>query len=178
VARESVHRDRLVVSRPIGKEDVVTAFVARSAEFDGRLPVSAPVEKAFELFSPLGERSWVPKWDPELLHPPGVSWAVGQIFRTGEEKGEAVWIVTALDRKAHRVEYHRVEPGRYVARIRVACSASGEGKTEVATAYAFVGLSEEGNAEIEAMTDAFYAEKMGRWERWIAAHLGPRTRAE
>jgi hypothetical protein len=156
----------------------LAAFVPGSAEFSGRFSVATPVEEVFELFSPLGERSWVPKWDPELLHPPGVSWAVGQIFRTVEEKGEAVWIVTALDRKALRVEYHRVEPGRYVARIRVACSASGEGKTEVATAYAFVGLSDEGNSEIRAMTEAAYREKMERWRRWIAAHLGPRTRAE
>jgi hypothetical protein len=154
------------------------SFVSGFAEFTGRLSVPAPIERVFSLFSPLGERNWVPEWEPELLHPPGVSWAVGQIFRTGEEKGEAVWIVTALDPKTHRVEYHRVEPGRYVARIRVACSASGEGPTAVTTAYAFVGLSDDGNADIRAMTEAAYREKMERWERWIAAHIGGRTRAE
>jgi len=52
-------------------------------------------------FSPLGERLWVPDWEPEILHPPGESWAQGLIFRTREEKGDAVWLVTALDRAGH-----------------------------------------------------------------------------
>jgi hypothetical protein len=98
-------------------------------------------------------------------------WAQGQIFRTRDETGEAIWVVTALDRDTHRVEYHRVEPGRYVARIRVACSADAEGATDVTVAYAFVGLSEAGNAEIASMAPAAYDDKMERWQRWIAAYL-------
>lgn len=150
----------------------MSEFTANSAEFRGSLLVPAPIDGAFALFSPLGERDWVPGWDPELVHPAGVPWAPGQIFRTREESGEAVWIVTGLDREAHRVEYHRVEPRRYVARVRVECHPAAGGETRVATSYAFIGLSAEGNREIEAMTGAAYAEKMLRWERWIRAHLG------
>ena len=122
----------------------------------------------FELFSPLGEKLWVPGWNPELLHPPGVSWARGLIFRTQEERGEAVWVVTTLEREAHQVEYHRVESGRYVARVRVACIAGANGETQVATTYFFVGLSPAGNADIALMTKELYVEKMRRWERWIS----------
>src|SRR5439155_8786817 len=81
-------------------------------EFRGQFSIDTAIDTAFELFSPLGERTWVPGWNPELLYPPDVTWALGQIFRTQEEKGEAIWIVTRLDREARRVEYHRVEPGR------------------------------------------------------------------
>lgn len=147
-------------------------FVARSVEFTGRFTVPGPIETVFDLFSPLGERAWVPDWNPEFLHPSGVVWACGQIFRTQEETGEAVWIVTGLNCEAHQVEYHRVEPHRYVARVRVMCTTAPEDRnTEVSTAYAFVGLSSQGNDEIGAMTDALYAGKMKRWERWINQYL-------
>src|SRR5512144_2204720 len=100
-------------------------FAASSVELTGGFTVSAPVGMAFDLFSPVGERGWVPGWSPELLHPAGVEWEQGLIFRTQEELGEAVWVVTALDRERHAVEYYRVEPGRYVARVRVRCQAQG-----------------------------------------------------
>ncbi len=154
-----------------------TCFVPAAVEHRGALTVEAPIDQAFSLFSPEGERAWVPGWDPELLHPPGAVWERGLLFRTQEETGEAVWVVTALDRDAHDVEYHRVEPGRYVARVRVRCapSAAANGSTDVAVAYTFVGLSESGNAEVRAMTPEAYAGKMARWSRWIAGALAGGT---
>ena len=90
---------------------------------------------------------------------------------TEEEMGEAVWVVTRLDHLGHKVEYHRVEPGRYVARIGVSCTAISDRLTEAATTYEFIGLSEAGNAEIAAMTQESYAQKMMRWSRWINEYL-------
>jgi hypothetical protein len=153
-------------------------FVARSTEFAGRFSVEAPIDAVFELFSPLGERAWVPGWNPELLHPPNAPWARGQIFRTREETGDAIWIVAELDHQGHLVEYYRVEPERYVVCVRVRCTPSGERRTDVSTVYAFVGLSDGGNSEIGVMTEAAYAEKMKRWEAWIAAHFGRRPRVQ
>src|SRR2546423_1322771 len=135
---------------------MAAAFVPRSAELSGGFTLAMPLEAAFGLFSPLGGKRWVPGWDPELLPPPGVAWARGLIFRTRENRGEAVWVVTALDRERHQAEYHRVEDGRYVARVQVACAeASGEG-TEVRVTYTFVGLSEVGNQDIAGMSADAY----------------------
>lgn len=146
---------------------------ASAQVFSGRLSVAAAIDTAFALFSPIGERKWVPGWNPELLHPPGAAWAQGQIFRTHEETGEATWVVASLDLEAHQVEYYRLEPGRYVARVRVQCTSSARDRTEVQTSYGYVGLSEVGNAEIAAMTPEAYAAKMARWEQWIDAYLRP-----
>jgi hypothetical protein len=150
-------------------EDV--SFTSELAEFSGRFSVSGPADFIFELFSPHGERAWVPNWNPRTLHPPDGSWQRGQIFLTQEEQGEAVWIVTGLNRQEHDVEYHRVEPGRYVARVRVRCTDVDGGSVEVVTSYAFVGLSPEGNDEIAAMTRQAYDAKMTRWQRWIGECL-------
>jgi hypothetical protein len=110
-------------------------------------------------------------WDPELLHPPGATWERGLLFRTREERGEAIWIVTALDRERHEVEYHRVEAGRYVAKVEVRCCGQGDAATDVRVAYTFVGLSEAGNREIAAMSAQAFEEKMLRWRNWIRRHL-------
>ena len=77
----------------------------------------------------------------------------------------------ALAREAHEVEYHRVESQRYVARVRVECTATASQVTEVSTSYGFIGLTAEGNDAIGVMTEASYAEKMKRWERWISQYL-------
>jgi hypothetical protein len=145
----------------------MTPFVSTSHEFTGTLTVALPGDEAFELFSPLGETRWVPDWNPEWLHPAGATWERGQIFRTREMYGDAVWIVTALDRAAREAEYHRVESGRYVARVRVRCESVDERRTQVHVRYAFIGLSAEGNADIARMTRSEFDEKMVRWDRWI-----------
>ena len=145
----------------------MTAFAARTKTLEGTLTVSGGVDDVFPLFSPRGERLWVPGWDPEVLHPPESAWCEGQIFRTQEERGEAVWVITRLVREAHRAEYHRVEPGRYVAHVAVRCRAISDRQTQVAVSYSYVGLSEDGNREIEAMSTRDYDAKLARWSGWI-----------
>jgi hypothetical protein len=167
---EQIHVGHGGAGKPLpgrGPEGMRPMFAAASIELSGGFKVSAPLENAFELFSPRGEKRWVPGWDPELLHPPGVDWARGLIFRTQEQQGEAVWMVTHLDRPGHDVEYVRVEPGRYVATVRVQGRARGATETDVRVTYVFVGLSESGNREIAAMSQAAFDEKMTRWQQWI-----------
>ena len=152
----------------------MAVFAAGTVELSGGFAVTAPLEAVFELFSPLGEKLWVPDWNPELLHPPGVGWERGLIFRTQEEVGEAVWLVAVLDRDRHEVEYYRIEPGRYVARVRVQCQARSLRQTEVGVSYSFVGLSDAGNREIAEMSGAAYEQKMMRWQGWINGYLSGR----
>lgn len=154
----------------------MSKFASRSKIFTGQITVAGSVNDVFELFSPLGEKQWVPGWYPELLHPPGTSWEEGQIFRTQGEMGDAIWVVTRLDRGTHTVRYHRVEPGRYVARIQVHCDASAPDRTEASTFYEFIGLSESGNTEIDALSQKAYDEKMERWDKWINEYLSGRER--
>lgn len=153
------------------REPAMIDFLPRTLVLGGRISVNAPLWRAFELFSPDGERLWVPGWDPEILQPRGTSWEEGLLFRTREENGEAIWIITRLDPVSCHVRYHRVEPGRYIARIDVRCTAASPESTEVATTYAFTGLSESGNEEIARMSQESYDAKMARWSVWIDALL-------
>jgi len=146
-------------------------FVSRSIRLVGAIKLKGSIEAVFRLFSPQGEKQWVPGWDPEFIHPPGADWKKGLIFRTREEKGDAVWIVTQFDPARHDVEYHRVEPELYVARIRVQCTRAAESITKASINYEFVGLSQYGNSEIAKMTQKSYDQKMKHWTSWINDYL-------
>ncbi len=140
----------------------------------GRVLVSANIADAFPLFSPEGEKLWVPGWEPEFLDPAESAWKEGQVFRTREGEGEVVWLVTRLDRALHSAEYHRIEPGRYVARIEVSCRPVPDHVTGVSIAYSYIGLSEAGNREISTMTQDAYDSKMSQWTEWIRCYLAAR----
>jgi hypothetical protein len=147
-------------------------FTPAAIELTGRIVLSGDVDRIFPLFSPLGEKQWVPGWDPRIVHPAGAEWEEKMIFLTREESGEAAWYVTRLDRASHEVVYHRLEPLRYVARVEVRCREAWGGRTEATVKYSFTGLSEDGNREISAVTQAAYDAKMGRWKEWLRAALG------
>jgi len=147
------------------------AFIPATIGFTGRIVLGAGADRIFPFFSPLGEKAWVPGWNPRILHPEGAEWEEGMIFLTQDERGGAIWFVTRLDRASREVVYHRVQPGRCEARIDVRCRDLGDGSAEAAVAYSFVGLSEAGNREISAMTQDAYDAKMDRWRVWIGSAL-------
>lgn len=151
------------------------AFVPSSRTFEGSLILQLEPSAAFPLFSPDGERAWVPGWQPEILYPPETLWAEGQVFRTRDESGEAVWIVAELDMISHHVVYYRVQATRYVAKVEVNAKTVTHG-SEVSVSYAFVGLSDSGNEEIEAMSQAAYDEKLRRWSQWLDTYIAQRNK--
>jgi hypothetical protein len=147
------------------------SFESKTAALAGTVLLDGPLTRVFALFSPLGERAWVPGWNPEILAPPGAEWEPGMIFRTELDGIHAVWVVAELDREAHRVVYYRTEPGRLVARVEVRCRPVEHDHTEATVAYSYVGLSEEGNAHVAEWNGAAFASKMARWQESINACL-------
>ena len=150
---------------------MTASFTPKIIMMRGRVNIEGEIGKLFPLFSPKGERKWVPEWDPEQLYPVGSDWEEGQIFRTLEDTGEAVWIVSRLDRGAHRVAYYRVEPAWFVVHISIDCRQIDTKTTEATVTYSFIGLSEEGNREIAAMSSTDYEAKMEQWGEWIGEYL-------
>lgn len=146
-------------------------FSSRSIQLVGKIKLNGSIELVFPLFSPEGEKRWVPGWVPEPIHPPDAVWRKGFIFKTKEEKGDAIWIVTQFDPARHEVEYYRIEPQRYVARISVQCSKKTNAITQASIIYEFIGLSQDGNHDIGRMTQESYDQKMERWTGWINEYL-------
>jgi hypothetical protein len=121
----------------------------------GSLHVPLPPSAARALFTPEGERAWVPGWDPQ--HPDGDP--AGPVFTTHD--GATVWIALG------DLRYARVTPGVHAGTVSVRLAPDGAG-TRVHVEYDLTALSPD--AGVAAFADGF-DELMRAWERAIAAAL-------
>ena len=135
--------------------------------------IDRPVDVVFPLFSPEGEKRWVPGWDYENvmgttdLHEDYVF-----VTRNHDHAStEAVWLVKRHEPERHLVQFYKVEPGDKVGVITVRCREAGEGRTRVAVTYRYVGLSEKGNAFIAGFTSEGYAAFIEEWRRLLARYF-------
>ncbi len=140
----------------------------------GSLRVAAPVERAFELFTPQGERGWVAGWSPEFHHPPGGEPIAGAVFTTaGEDGSRTHWVLIDWEPERHRVRYARITPGRRAGTVDVRCAEAGTASSVVRVTYELSALSEAGDADLAGWSEAWYAEFLAGWERDIARYLRP-----
>ena len=144
-------------------------FVAAHATRSATIHLHAPPDRVFPLFTPEGERLWVPGWNPRYLWPAAGTTRVGMTFLTEHEGRETTWMVADFD-PGRRAVYTRVTAGLSAVRVEVRCERAGDG-TAATVRYDYVGLSTDGNASIEQMTETCYREWMGEWETAINAHL-------
>jgi hypothetical protein len=120
--------------------------------------VALPPEEALHLFTPAGEREWVPHWAPEFPageHGDGA--APGTVFLTGDTH----WVV--VDRAADRVRYARVTPGVRAGTVEVRV-APHEGGALAEVTYEMTAIAPDDHFE-PALHD---------WEPAIAAALAAR----
>lgn len=136
----------------------------------GHLQFEASVETVFPLFTPLGEKHWAKGWDPEIVFPHDRGVAEGMVFRT-REGVEHVWTVVSYEPGSHGVAYNVVAEGVLVRQIRVRCRAQGPSRTQVEVTDSYVGLSQQGNEFIEALSEAAYEKKMVAWKEAIGGYL-------
>ncbi|MEW6364878.1 MAG: SRPBCC family protein [Acidobacteriota bacterium] len=141
------------------------------ARREAELTVWRPVEEAFLLFTPEGERSWATDWDPEYIWPAGGDTTQGMVFTTRWRGLETVWVLTHLDREHHFVEYHRHTPGWFIARVVVECRAVDHSTTRAAVRYDYTALSADGDDLVRSFTQEEHEQMIGEWENEIRRSL-------
>ena len=149
-------------------------FKATRVERTGDFTLPMAPEKALRLFSPEGERGWVPGWDPEYLHPDHPSTAQGTVFRTTHGGEQTLWLVLQYDPGQGEAEYVRISPGSRMGTVKVRCRADGDDRTRVIVTYALTGLSVAGNAVLTDMTAEKYGQMLAEWRGWIVGEILPR----
>jgi hypothetical protein len=128
-------------------------------------------ERAFELFTPEGERAWVAGWAPEPLHAPeGRTDVEGAVFRTAATGEETLWLVLRVDREAFVGEYVRVTPGNRLGTVRVALTEV-EGGCRVGVRYRLTAVAPAGETALAETSEAAFAATMEKWRRDTAAAL-------
>ena len=145
-------------------------FRAKAVSCTGHLQFDAGIEVVFPLFTPLGERHWAKGWDPEIVYPRDRDVAEGMVFRT-QDGVEQVWTLIHYDPANHVVAYNVVAQGMMVRNIKVLCRPAGTERTEVEVNDSYVGLSPQGNAFVEHLTEAAYEKKMAGWKESIGVYL-------
>lgn len=136
----------------------------------GTVELDLPASQAIGMFTPEGEREYVPGWEPDY-GPSGPSEEPGTVFRTAVGGTETIWVIMQLDRMTGTAEYARVTPGIHAGTVRVRCEPSAEGRTKVHIAYDISLLDGGDLAALDSFTDDRFERTLGDWESSIAARI-------
>jgi len=127
----------------------------------GTIAVPLPPDEALGLFTPAGERAWVPGWDPHF--PSGEDSSPGTTFTT--HGGGTFWVIA--DRTPDSMRYARITPGVHAGIVEVRCEPAGP-VTRAHVTYDLTGLADP--VTVDRFADGF-AAMLAEWERLIAASL-------
>ena len=145
----------------------------KSVEHTKTFEIAAPVEVLFPLFSPAGEKLWVPGWDyQDVMDTPDL--AEDYVFLTeAHDHGttEAIWIVKEYDPAHWRVAFYKIEPGDKVGVVRVHCRVLAADLTEVEVSYKYMALSANGEAFVAGFSAAAFEEFMGEWQALLTKYF-------
>ena len=132
----------------------------------------AGVDVAWPLFGAEGERAWAPGWDPAFMWPAEPGDREGMVFKIRHGLGTAIWVNTAFDALAGRIQYVYVIPEVVVTVISLQLSPLGEA-TQVAVTYERTALSEAASHQVATLAES---DKTAgeEWSRLIDGHLRAR----
>ena len=135
--------------------------------------MAVPVAALFPLFSPEGEKRWVPGWDYENVMGSTLL-CEDYVFLTkthDHRGGDAIWIVKRYDPDVCVVELYKIEPDVKVGVVKVACTELGAERTEVEATYTYTALSEAGEDFISAFDEDAYDTFIGEWQTLLSAYF-------
>ncbi|HEX4584979.1 MAG TPA: hypothetical protein VH183_09130 [Burkholderiaceae bacterium] len=138
-----------------------TGLLHTHEEFD--FVVNAPVDVAAPLFGAEAERAWAPDWDPAFVWPQTPSDRPGMVFKVSHGDRTAVWVNTAFDRVANRIQYVYVIPDIVVTVVTLGLTPR-QTSTHVAVTYERTALTQDANERVRQMAarDAASGPEWGR----------------
>jgi hypothetical protein len=132
-----------------------------------------PIKKLFPLFSPEGEKLWVPAWDYENIMGT-TDLHEDYVFLTENHdhaSTEAIWLVKRYEPESYLVQFYKIEPQEKIGVISVQCIELSEVRTKVQVTYEYIGLSQRGNAFISKFSASEYKNFIGKWQNLLAEHF-------
>lgn len=146
-------------------------FTALHVSHTGTLTVMAPAAETLELFTPEGERRWVPGWSPDYLFRAGGGDEIDTVFRTVHDGEETLWIVLEHDLEEHDAAYARITPGSRIGTVTVEVEPIDETSCWVEVCYELTAVSAAGNEVLRRFDARAFRAMLDEWERRIAAVL-------
>lgn len=136
--------------------------------------MACSIGKLFPLFSPEGEKYWVPDWDyVNLMGTTELSEDYVFLTKTHDHgQTDAVWIVKKYDPELYCVEYYKIEPGQKIGNIKVNCFELDTNSTKIQVSYKYIALSSSGEEFISKFTKVGYGRFIYEWEKLLGKYLG------
>ena len=135
--------------------------------------LDVPICKVFPLFSPEGEKLWVPGWDyRDVMGTTELS--EDYVFLTkNHDHGatDAVWVVKAYDPGSHLVQFYKIEPEHKVGIVTVKCSALEASKTKIQVTYKYIALSAAGEAFVLGFSERDYEKFIDEWQALLSDYF-------
>jgi hypothetical protein len=160
---------------------VVAATTRRSADPAAHVrshfsfTVHAAAATVFPLFGADLERRWASGWAPAFVYPAPARDTAGMVFTVAHGPTASVWVNTAFDAAAGRVQYVYVIPDALATLIDIQVTPLDSATTTVSVAYERTALSPAANDHVRALADHDRAQGP-QWEAAIADYL--RTRPQ
>ena len=131
------------------------------------------IEDLFPLFSPEGEKHWVPGWDYENVMGK-TELSEDYVFLTkAHDHGTngAIWIVKKYDPKSHFVQFYKIEPEEKIGVVTVKCTELEVSKTKVQVTYKYIALSAAGEMFVSEFSESAYEEFIDEWQTLLSNYF-------
>jgi len=132
-----------------------------------------PIAELFPLFTPEGEKKWVPGWDYEKVMET-FELSEDYVFLTRKHDhgtSNAIWIVKKYNPTSHFVQYYKIEPETKIGVVSVKCIELEMAKTEVQVTYKYIALSKDGEVFVSEFSEKVYEEFIGEWQKLLADYF-------
>ena len=132
-----------------------------------------PIVELFPLFSPEGEKHWVPGWDYEnVMGTTELSEDYVFLTKTHDHgTSDAIWIVKKYDPKLHFVQFYKIEPGEKIGVVTVKCTELEASKTMIRVTYKYLALSKGGEEFITVFNESTYEEFIDEWQKLLTNYF-------
>jgi len=135
--------------------------------------MAIPIEDLFPLFSPEGEKYWVPGWDYENVMGTTELSEDYVFFTKTHDHGttDVIWIVKKYDPKSHFVQFYKIEPKDKIGVVTVKCTKLETERTKVQVTYKYIALSVTGEKFIAEFSESAYEEFIGEWQTLLSNYF-------
>lgn len=126
--------------------------------------------KVFPLLCPVREADWIDGWDPVAVFTYSGVAEQDCVFVTAAEPSNAIWFITRHEPEKGFVEMLKITPDVTVCKLTIQLRPV-QGGSEADVTYAHTSLGPEGDAVVNAFTEAYYEQFMRDWEKRINHYL-------
>jgi hypothetical protein len=136
----------------------------------GRFELPIPAGEAIGHFTPEGERSWVPGWNPS--YPAGeAAETAGTVFITSHGDIDTIWVIESIDRTANTSAYSRITVGHHAGIVKVECTDQSGGGCLVTVSYDMTNLNPHNLDMLDAYNESSFKAMMSEWATEVIATL-------